>query len=815
MTTPLPPPPPPPPPPPNDTKSDLPPVAVESKEVDHSELSSKIHKAASILETNRCLETEHEAVLHFASTLLANPAGLPNENKNLSNGKGSSNRNSNKGKIPAGVKDAWLALMENSTMDANATSTSTSTSTNMPSAPGDAEEKYEYPLPRGQLANATKTMALSTSLIRASEVAQRLHKKRKADSQSCVDALQSMIMVNSSSSGDTNNDGTSMMSMSMSTPEWFMKAFDDKVQEIREYHARHPTDLNGDDISKPGDDYSVYQMTLGGFGGGDVNGNGNGNSNVNNNNNGNAPVSKPNHLQMHSKKRKMGHPVADGYDLHSVLYQQLYKIKSGQIFSVEEVMGKYLDLHPSHEAFYTLMMSLKKNEKSSQNTSAGTEGEKVTKISYPDFITLLATGLNTVATSSDSSGIGKGKFTLSEKEKLSQRKKYIRFLHQLNEYLVHFLNRVSPLLNVQMDVVQPAIDSFHSEWSEKGGVAGWECKVADKILAKNMNIHNGNGTTNSSAGEGDRAADTDADADSFDLKQYSTVEELFEKVSPDQLKIELAKLGMKCGGKPMDRAKRLWCARDTPVDQLPAKLFTKGKGPNANGNGKGNGHGHGNKNGSTSTSTDVLNQNQGGNQRRIDIARMEIIANALLNQLRPTIDVTARRAERRLTQTFNEKEREMEEEINGAYDKASKSGGTGDGDETDSDDEDAPIYNPKGVPLGWDGKPIPYWLFKLHGLNHFYQCEICGNESYRGRHNFEKHFAEAKHSYGMKCLGIPNTKHFHGVTKIEDAQNLWKKLQKNVNKDMFDASQDEEYEDSHGNVLSRATYEDLARQGLL
>eukprot|EP00558_Chaetoceros_sp_UNC1202_P011491 CAMPEP_0197238206 /NCGR_PEP_ID=MMETSP1429-20130617/4759_1 /TAXON_ID=49237 /ORGANISM="Chaetoceros sp., Strain UNC1202" /LENGTH=167 /DNA_ID=CAMNT_0042697311 /DNA_START=63 /DNA_END=566 /DNA_ORIENTATION=- len=167
---------------------------------------------------------------------------------------------------------------------------------------------------------------------------------------------------------------------------------------------------------------------------------------------------------------------------------------------------------------------------------------------------------------------------------------------------------------------------------------------------------------------------------------------------------------------------------------------------------------------------------------------------------------------------MKEKEREMEEEINGAYEDSKDVEG-GDGNEkdedSDSDDEDAPIYNPKGVPLGWDGKPIPYWLFKLHGLNHFYPCEICGNVSYRGRHNFEKHFADAKHSYGMKCLGIPNTKHFHGVTKIEDAQNLWRKLQENVNQDMFDASKEEEYEDSHGNVLSRATYEDLARQGLL
>jgi hypothetical protein len=98
------------------------------------------------------------------------------------------------------------------------------------------------------------------------------------------------------------------------------------------------------------------------------------------------------------------------------------------------------------------------------------------------------------------------------------------------------------------------------------------------------------------------------------------------------------------------------------------------------------------------------------------------------------------------------------------------------------DDDDEPVsndlpYNPKGLPLGWDGKvlggvcgecicvcvcgwvcfyrvsgadvgwdgqrrwekttsahtqPIPYWLYKLHGLNVKYNCEICGDQKYLG-----------------------------------------------------------------------------------
>lgn len=36
--------------------------------------------------------------------------------------------------------------------------------------------------------------------------------------------------------------------------------------------------------------------------------------------------------------------------------------------------------------------------------------------------------------------------------------------------------------------------------------------------------------------------------------------------------------------------------------------------------------------------------------------------------------------------------------------------------ESESDDEEQQIYNPLKLPMGWDGKPIPYWLYKLHGL---------------------------------------------------------------------------------------------------
>lgn len=54
-------------------------------------------------------------------------------------------------------------------------------------------------------------------------------------------------------------------------------------------------------------------------------------------------------------------------------------------------------------------------------------------------------------------------------------------------------------------------------------------------------------------------------------------------------------------------------------------------------------------------------------------------------------------------------------------------------EEEEESDEEGPIYNPLNLPLGWDGKPIPYWLYKLHGLGVEYKCEICGDYSYKGR----------------------------------------------------------------------------------
>ncbi|KAJ1799416.1 Pre-mRNA-splicing factor sap61 [Coemansia sp. RSA 2399] len=133
----------------------------------------------------------------------------------------------------------------------------------------------------------------------------------------------------------------------------------------------------------------------------------------------------------------------------------------------------------------------------------------------------------------------------------------------------------------------------------------------------------------------------------------------------------------------------------------------------------------------------------------------------------------------------------------------------------EDDDKDDQIYNPLNLPLGWDGKPIPYWLYKLHGLGVKFSCEVCGNAVHRGRKAYEKHFQESRHATNMRRLGIPNTRQFHGVSSIKEALALWERIQKENKQEVANTDTFEEFEDSEGNVFNKKTYFDLKRQGLI
>jgi splicing factor 3A subunit 3 len=139
-----------------------------------------------------------------------------------------------------------------------------------------------------------------------------------------------------------------------------------------------------------------------------------------------------------------------------------------------------------------------------------------------------------------------------------------------------------------------------------------------------------------------------------------------------------------------------------------------------------------------------------------------------------------------------------------------------DDEEVEVIEEAAPgaIYNPKNVPLGWDGKPIPLWMYKLHGFQHEYACEICGGDVHRGERNFIKHFREWKHTHMLKCLGITNSQHFVNVITVKEAVSLDERLKREAITKEFQA-QDEEVEDAMGNVWRREDYEQHKRAGAL
>jgi splicing factor 3A subunit 3 len=186
--------------------------------------------------------------------------------------------------------------------------------------------------------------------------------------------------------------------------------------------------------------------------------------------------------------------------------------------------------------------------------------------------------------------------------------------------------------------------------------------------------------------------------------------------------------------------------------------------------------------------------------RNKDIAFLEAQVYKLIEMFGEQRSATKDNVERRLARTAEElQEEEMEEAVIS----------------DDEDDEERVLYNPKNIPLGWDGKPIPYWLYKLHGLNLSYKCEICGDFTYRGPKAFQRHFSEWRHAYGMRRLGIPNTAHFANVTEVEAAKDLWQKLKGQKVTQRWRADQEEEYEDSTGNVVNKKVYDDLRRQGLL
>ena len=288
------------------------------------------------------------------------------------------------------------------------------------------------------------------------------------------------------------------------------------------------------------------------------------------------------------------------------------------------------------------------------------------------------------------------------------------------------------------------------------------------------------------------------------IPDYSSVESI-EKLGLDKLKELLQKCGAKCGGSLRQRAERLFTILNSKTNEVPLELLK----------------GHKKRRSKTKVILQSAPQpeptpappappapkRRGRPPKRKPVetpppppepvpvvvkvpakpspsleilrptAEREYVIAALCHELRDVMNTTLTFIEKKMIQSYEERVKDDREMVAAMAEAAVTPGGgngearNSEGEDSDSSDEDEkPIYNPLNLPLGYNGKPIPYWLYKLHGLDEEYKCEICGNFSYWGKRAFDNHFQEWRHHNGMRCLGIPNTKHFHDITRIEDAK---------------------------------------------
>lgn len=184
---------------------------------------------------------------------------------------------------------------------------------------------------------------------------------------------------------------------------------------------------------------------------------------------------------------------------------------------------------------------------------------------------------------------------------------------------------------------------------------------------------------------------------------------------------------------------------------LTSKKHVKAAAALENGNGNAQAAPETNGNGAASTST---SKNRDA-ERSHYLARLEAMIQALTSSswLAPIRGDTKSNVERKAALTDKERMQELQDMEKREAEEAAKAHADGSKRQKDAEEmdvEEEKIYNPLKLPLGWDGKPIPFvcfsvdpfftrkdfctdlgsavqWLYKLHGLGVEYECEICSN----------------------------------------------------------------------------------------
>jgi splicing factor 3A subunit 3 len=153
----------------------------------------------------------------------------------------------------------------------------------------------------------------------------------------------------------------------------------------------------------------------------------------------------------------------------------------------------------------------------------------------------------------------------------------------------------------------------------------------------------------------------------LDLSSYTSWEEL-ASLGLDRLKLALMALGLKCGGSLEERAIRLFQTKGKKLEELDPSLFSK---------------------------ANKVSKKEYTNKHK-EIAEFEAQCYCLSEILSSHRANTIENVQRKQARTGDEREEDEEDFVKN--------------DDSDEDEEGA-IYNPKNLPLGWDGKVNIFGLF--------------------------------------------------------------------------------------------------------
>eukprot|EP01087_Luapelamoeba_hula_P012791 TRINITY_DN3608_c0_g1_i1.p1 TRINITY_DN3608_c0_g1~~TRINITY_DN3608_c0_g1_i1.p1 ORF type:complete len:506 (-),score=126.50 TRINITY_DN3608_c0_g1_i1:75-1592(-) len=460
------------------------------------------------------------------------------------------------------------------------------------------------------------------------------------------------------------------------------------------------------------------------------------------------------------------------------------------MFTGEEGFGRFLDLHE----LYSEYINLPHNKDIAQAM---------------DYVTYLQT------------------FFVFDGANINKTALYRQYLEHLDTYLRSWLTRAKPLFNKEEHYASTTKE-FEKKWAESGArylftTAEEEARTKEftEAVTKKAPIVASTQPKKTAMDDIDGLDGIDgldaidgAPTTEVNLSSYSNATQL-EALGMEALKAELQRRGLKCGGNLQQRALRLWeegtgqkkpaPASQPKVKKEPEEVSAATGAATATNNGGATGGGkkrnkkkRGKRASDAGATTSTTATTKDTPQKAIARLQFSIFKTAEI--LEDEIDNTKLNIEKKQSRTHDMILQEEEEE-------------EGSDVEVEEEEEDV-VIGKQNYPVGWDGKPIPYWLYKLHGLGIEYSCEICESK-YMGRRAFERHFQEWKHAYAMRMLEIPNTRHFAEVTKVQEAKELWEKIKTDSKYREWRPDDEMEFEDKEGNVLTKKTYDDLAKQGIL